>query len=545
MPGPPTETAGSVVAADLRRGRRGHVRQRPHRLSTAEACRCRRRPFPPLVPHSGTVRGGGVAVGCGITVATALVIVWNIMQHGVFGLGSIMVPIGFLVLTWCYSAIGMSDDLDSLQPTGRLVGQVVLALVFSSCIALFSTQGIAHVLAFAIIGVTLVNAVNFVDGLNGYVTTWSIVTGAWFAFVGMWIGENDIMLLSLALAGAAAGFLPFNLGRARDFLGDTGSYGIGAAVFAIAVWLFVSGVPIVVIIAPMIFVLFDVGLTLVLRLFQGENIFLPHRQHIYQRIQQAGWSHGAVSLFHASLSVLACILAVPTLIAGNTSATYPAARVLGRTPGPVCAGAAVAAPTKHRRGGPRMRVLLLSPITIIRRSVPRSDGGGSSSTTSAPPVIRSSPSRPAPALPLSRSGRVLRVPGWSRSTPSRSAPRRHVDTGIDGERILRVPYLHSGSSMARQMLDQAVSATGAISAVVDRLARQDEARCLVSNPGTTRFCSPETPCPGYCTCRTLPRFATLAGSFISDMNPGHPVPSGSTCREHLPALSSTGSCRIS
>lgn len=271
-----------------------------------------------------TVRGGGVAVGCGITVATALVIVWNIMQHGVFGLGSVMVPIGFLVLTWCYSAIGMSDDLDSLQPTGRLIGQVVLALVFSSCIALFSTQGIAHVLAFAIIGVTLVNAVNFVDGLNGYVTTWSIVTGAWFAFVGMWIGENDIMLLSLSLAGATAGFLPFNLGRARAFLGDTGSYGIGAAVFAIAVWLFVSGVPIVVIIAPMIFVLFDVGLTLVLRLFQGENIFLPHRQHIYQRIQQAGWSHGAVSLFHASLSVLACILAVPTLIAGNTSATYPA-----------------------------------------------------------------------------------------------------------------------------------------------------------------------------------------------------------------------------
>ena len=43
------------------------------------------------------------------------------------------------------------------------------------------------------------------------------------------------------------------------------------------------------------------------------------------------------------------------------------------------------------------------------------------------------------------------------------------DTGIDGERILRVPYLHSGSSMARQLLDQTVSATGAMSAVIDRL----------------------------------------------------------------------------
>ncbi|GAA1534108.1 glycosyltransferase family 4 protein [Brevibacterium picturae] len=271
-----------------------------------------------------TVRGGGVAIGCGITAATVLVMIWNLTQHGVYGLGSIVLPIGFLVLTWCYSAIGMSDDLDSLQPIGRLIGQVVLALVFSACIALFSTQGIAHVLAFAIIGVTLVNAVNFVDGLNGYVTTWAIITGAWFAFVGYWIDEADVALLSLALAGAAAGFLPFNLGRAKAFLGDTGSYGVGAAVFAIAVWLFVSGVPIVVIIAPMIFVIFDVGLTLVLRLFKGENIFLPHRQHIYQRIQQAGWSHGSVSAFHAALSVLSCILAAPTLIAGNTATTYPA-----------------------------------------------------------------------------------------------------------------------------------------------------------------------------------------------------------------------------
>lgn len=271
-----------------------------------------------------TVRGGGVAIGCGITIATILAVIWNLAEHGVFGVGNVILAIGFLVLTWCYSAIGMSDDLDSLRPVGRLIGQVVLALLFSATIAMFSTQGIAHVLAFAVIGVTTVNAVNFVDGLNGFVTEWTIITAGWFSFVGYWIGASDVMLLALALAGAALGFLPFNLGRAKAFLGDTGSYGIGAAVFAIAVWLFVQGVPIVVIIAPMIFVFFDVGLTLVLRLFRGENIFLPHREHIYQRIQQAGWSHGSVSLFHAALSVLACIFAVPTLLGGNAVTTYPA-----------------------------------------------------------------------------------------------------------------------------------------------------------------------------------------------------------------------------
>ncbi|MTW38312.1 hypothetical protein GM541_14780, partial [Streptococcus pneumoniae] len=76
--------------------------------------------------------------------------------------------------------------------------QFVLALLFGATIAMISTQGIAHVLAFAVIGVSTVNAVNFIDGLNGYVTEWTIITAGWFAFVGSWIGENDIALLAVA-----------------------------------------------------------------------------------------------------------------------------------------------------------------------------------------------------------------------------------------------------------------------------------------------------------------------------------------------------------
>src|SRR5699024_4614443 len=147
-----------------------------------------------------------------------------------------------------------SDDLDSLRPVGRLIGQLVLALLFGANIAMFSTQGIAHVLAFAVIGVGTINAVNFVDGLNGFATDWAIITAAWFACVGPRLGAVARALRARALAGAAVGSLPFGLGRAKAFPGDTGRYGIGAAVFVLAIWLFVLGVPIVVIIAPMLFV---------------------------------------------------------------------------------------------------------------------------------------------------------------------------------------------------------------------------------------------------------------------------------------------------
>ena len=61
------------------------------------------------------------------------------------------------------------------------------------------------------------------------------------------------------------------------------------------------------------------------------------------------------------------------------------------------------------------------------------------------------------------------------------------DTGIDGERILRVPYLHSGSSMARQMLDQMVSATGAMSAVIDRLRGKMKPDVIVSTTPALPF----------------------------------------------------------
>lgn len=61
------------------------------------------------------------------------------------------------------------------------------------------------------------------------------------------------------------------------------------------------------------------------------------------------------------------------------------------------------------------------------------------------------------------------------------------DTGVDGERILRVPYLHSGSSMARQLLDQTVSATGAWAAVVDRLRGRMKPDVIVSTTPALPF----------------------------------------------------------
>lgn len=61
------------------------------------------------------------------------------------------------------------------------------------------------------------------------------------------------------------------------------------------------------------------------------------------------------------------------------------------------------------------------------------------------------------------------------------------DVGVNGERILRVPYLHSGSSMARQLLDQTVSATGAMSVVIDRLRGRMKPDVIISTTPALPF----------------------------------------------------------
>lgn len=61
------------------------------------------------------------------------------------------------------------------------------------------------------------------------------------------------------------------------------------------------------------------------------------------------------------------------------------------------------------------------------------------------------------------------------------------DTGEHGERIIRVPYLHSGHSMARQMIDQGVAATGAVGAVVRRMRGTNRPDVVVSTTPALPF----------------------------------------------------------
>jgi len=225
-------------------------------------------------------------------------------------------------------AVGVLDDLFELDALTKLGGQVLAAgflIVFGiqyvffptpdgTQFALDASQG---ALLTGFIVVATVNAVNFVDGLDGLAAgVVGIGAVAFFVFCYQLTRFNDASrattsaLLSVALAGACAGFLVHNFHPARLFMGDSGSMLIGLVLSASAVTLTgqfagneisqgASGsrasllptlLPVLLPISIMVIPLLDLVLAVVRRTRAGRSPFAPDKQHLHHRLLEIGHS---------------------------------------------------------------------------------------------------------------------------------------------------------------------------------------------------------------------------------------------------------------
>jgi len=152
-----------------------------------------------------------------------------------------------------------------------------------------------------------VNAFNFMDGINGISGAHAVVGGLAFAAIGAWYHHPSLTIVGAITAAAGFAFLPWNAGHAKVFLGDVGSYTLGAALAVLALYAVLRGVPVEAALAPLSLYVADTGWTLLRRIVRKEDWLRPHRDHAYQRFCDVGWSHQQVSLlaFGVSLAVSA------------------------------------------------------------------------------------------------------------------------------------------------------------------------------------------------------------------------------------------------
>ena len=161
-----------------------------------------------------------------------------------------------------------------------------------------------------------INVANFMDGLNGISGFHGAIAGLVFAAAGWLGGIPWLVAAGCVLAAGFLGFLPWNLSRPGAFLGDVGSYLLGGATAVTSFAALLAGVPLLATIGPMVVYFGDVGVTLVRRVRAGHQWDEPHKEHVYQRIQQLGYSHVQASGMTAGCTLLASVLGLASFGTG-------------------------------------------------------------------------------------------------------------------------------------------------------------------------------------------------------------------------------------
>ena len=234
-------------------------------------------------------RGGGLALAIGALVAVGILHSWV----------TVITAAAILVAAIGDGALGLADDLTGHVPVPvRLAGQTAVAAVAVAMAMHARHLGTAWLLVAGLIGVVwtvgFTNAFNFMDGINGIAGAQAIVAGVALGLVGRHVHTATLEVASFALAASAVGFLPFNFPKARVFLGDVGSYFAGSWLAMLVVVALVARVPLEAAIAPMALFAADAGATLARRIATGQSWRTAHRDHVYQRLFDSGWSQVAV-----------------------------------------------------------------------------------------------------------------------------------------------------------------------------------------------------------------------------------------------------------
>jgi UDP-GlcNAc:undecaprenyl-phosphate GlcNAc-1-phosphate transferase len=251
-----------------------------------------------------TPRGGGIALLLGLAAATVAAAV---AQHPL--------PLPVVVTALCFGLLGLAEDLHGVSVGWRLTLQLGLGLLAALALVSADRHWLLVVPA-ALFVAAYVNAFNFMDGINGIAGANALATAAVFAVLGLQRASTDLVVGSLVVAALSAGFLPWNAVRARVFLGDVGSYALGAAIAVLALTALTLGVPVEAVAAPLFLYGADTGWTLVRRIRSRQPWRQAHRDHVYQRLTTAGLSHVEVAMASAGGALVLSAIALAGVEAG-------------------------------------------------------------------------------------------------------------------------------------------------------------------------------------------------------------------------------------
>ena len=233
--------------------------------------------------------------------------------------------LNYVVVSSVLVVIGLIDDRWGMKPLIKLLGQVAVA-----SLAYYFNMRVGRILDFTLPGpldyiatviwiVTIINAFNLVDGIDGLAT--GLASIACLGIFGSFMFRHmpGDALIVLGLLGACLGFLRYNFYPASIFLGDSGSMFLGCTLACVAVSSGAKGTTLASVLVPLLAVgvpLFDTVLAVwrrtVRRVLGGTyeeksadgNVFHRDTDHVHHRLVKLGLTHREAASWLYAISVV-------------------------------------------------------------------------------------------------------------------------------------------------------------------------------------------------------------------------------------------------
>jgi UDP-GlcNAc:undecaprenyl-phosphate GlcNAc-1-phosphate transferase len=223
-----------------------------------------------------TPYGGGIAIFIGTLLSIFWINDWRILM-----LGSSIFLLGFF---------------DDLRPYSRY-----LKLIFQSLIAVFTIwigikinikvlPGYLNIILSVIWIVGITNALNIIDVMDGISAGVGFFAAFGFAFIYI-SGNGTYPIVAIMLAGSCLGFLPFNLPKAKMFMGDSGSLFLGYMLSVLAILTRYTAANPIALFVPLLILfipIFDTAYVVILRIIKGRNPLKGSHDHFVLKLKASG-----------------------------------------------------------------------------------------------------------------------------------------------------------------------------------------------------------------------------------------------------------------
>jgi UDP-GlcNAc:undecaprenyl-phosphate GlcNAc-1-phosphate transferase len=218
-------------------------------------------------------------------------------------------------------ALGLYDDKHELNARQKFAAQIVIASLVALAgmrVTVFIHSAVVSYVLTVLWIVTITNAMNFLDNMDGLCAGVGLICAALFGLVAGLQHQFFVCLLAVALSGALFGFLPHNFKPASIFLGDAGSHFVGymLAVLPICVTFYRAGTPTLLpVLIPLLVLavpLFDLVMVMWIRIRHRQPVYQGDVNHLSHRLVRLGlpqsWAVTLIYLITLTLGLGATIL---------------------------------------------------------------------------------------------------------------------------------------------------------------------------------------------------------------------------------------------